>query len=83
MSVLLLIFEIVVIAVEKLASLFTAAANSLRVSNVEGEEPTKSLIAVLIKAVVAICVVFVVGYAGAVGVPVKAGFNNGAFKFVC
>ena len=71
-----------VIVVEKLASLFNAAANSLRVSNVEGEEPTKSLIAVLTKAVVAICVVFVVEDAvGAVGVPVKAGFNNGAFKF--
>ena len=38
--------------------------------------------AVLTKAVVAICVVFVDEIAvGAVGVPVKAGFNNGAFEF--
>ena len=62
----------VVIVVEKLASSFNAAANLLRVSNVVGAESTNSLIDVLTKAVVAICVVFVVEDAvGAVGIPVK------------
>tara|TARA_B110000483_G_C18124667_1_gene515094 strand:- start:5 stop:544 length:540 start_codon:yes stop_codon:yes gene_type:complete len=59
--------------VAKLASLLIANASSFKVSKAAGEFAIKLSIAVLTKAVLAICVVFMVGAAvGAVGIPVKA-----------
>ena len=65
---------LLVTVVLKLASSPNAAASSLSVSNVAGAESERFAIAVLTKAVVASCVVFVDAEAvGAVGVPVNAG----------
>ena len=64
----------VVMVVEKFASSPKAAASSFNVFKVVGAESTKVETAFWTKAVVAICVVFVlVDAVGAVGVPVKAG----------
>ena len=63
----------------KLASSPRAAASSLRVFRAAGEESTRFDTAVVTKAVVATCVVFVAAAAvGAVGVPVNAGEAKGA-----
>ena len=58
---------------------FNTSAISFRVSNVEGAPLTKSEIAPVTNAVVAICVVLVPAAAvGAVGVPVNSGELNNA-----
>ena len=67
---------------EKLGSLFNAVANSFNVSSAGAAPPTKFDIAVYTYSVVAICVVFVPLVAvGAVGVPVNAADDNGAYVF--
>ena len=72
----------VAIVVEKLASLPNAAANSFNVSNAAGALATKFEISVLTNCVVASWVVFVPLVAvGAVGVPVSAADDNGAYVF--
>ena len=69
----------VVMLLAKLPELSSACANSFNVSNAPGAPPIKLSTAVVTKAVVAICVVFVPDDAvGASGVPVNVGEESGA-----
>ncbi|GDE67486.1 hypothetical protein HmCmsJML295_02098 [Escherichia coli] len=69
------------IVVAKFGSFPSAAASSFSVSSAAGAEPTIPAIADFTKAVVAICVLLTdCAAVGAVGVPVSAGLDNGAFS---
>ncbi len=69
------------IVVAKFGSFPSAAASSFSVSSAAGAEPTIPAIADFTKAVVAICVLLTdCAAVGAVGVPVSAGLDSGAFS---
>ena len=69
------------IVVAKFGSFPSAAASSFSVSSAAGAEPTIAAIADFTNAVVAICVLLTdCAAVGAVGVPVSAGLDSGAFS---